>query len=347
MGTKRTTTLKDIARVTGFSTATVSRALNDSPLISERTRCCIQKAAHELGYSKNAVASGLSRGNLSAIGLIVSDITNPFYAEVARGVEDAAQRHGYGVILCNADENAAKEASYARFLWTHRVGGVILASSRLNDPVVRQLQQRCPLVLLSRIPYDTAVNFVVSDDLGGGRLATEHLIRQGHRRIAFVGGPVEVAPSWLRYQGYLQALKAHELPLRKPWVRFGEFTLESGKRLTQALLRQKRRPTAIFAANDLLALGAWAAAQAAGLAVPQDLAVVGYDNIPLGALPQIELTTVAQPLRRMGQLAAEVLFRAIERPQAPPVQRVLPPKLVIRRSCGAVRGAVDKETPGG
>ena len=332
-------TIKDLAAAAGVSPATVSRSLNNSPLISQETRQRVQAIAKELGYSKNAVAQGLSRGKLAVLGLVISDITNPFYAEVARGVEDVAQRHGFGVILCNTDEDLDKEAYYARFLWTHRVSGVILASSTLRDPIIQQMQQKIPVVLLSRIIQDHQVSYVACDDLAGGYLATEHLIKLGHRHIAFIGEPVEVAPSWLRFQGYQQALKTYKLPYFKKWARFGTFNIQAGRTIMRAYLRAKHRPTAVFAANDLIALGAMQAAEEAGLTVPDDLAVVGYDDIPVGALPQIQLTTVAQPLYLMGKLAAAALLKIMEQPEAAPVQQVLRPTLVVRRSCGAQRAA--------
>jgi len=331
-------TIKTIAKAVGVSAATVSRALNDSPLISLETRQRIHAVAQELGYSKNAVASGLSQGKLSVIGLIISDITNPFNAEVVRGVEDVAQRHGYGVILCNAGENYEKEAFYADLLSQHRVAGVIVTSAMMQDPVVAQLHQKLPVLLLSRIVKDADISYVACDDVAGGKMATEHLIELGHKRIGFVGGPRDTASCWSRFLGYRQALKDHKLPYRKAWVYFGSFKRRSGYRLAHHILHLQDRPSALFAVSDFIAFGILEAAYEAGFNVPDDLAVVGYDDVPLGDFPKIRLTTVSQSIRAMGKMAAEALFKVINDPKLAPIQRITSPELIVRGSCGATVG---------
>jgi len=328
-------TIKDIAKTTGFSVATVSRALNDSALISLETRQKIKRVAESLHYHKNRIAQGLNKGNLSVIGLLISDITNPFNAEAVRGVEDAAQKHGYGVILCNTDEIYEKEAFYAEFLSTHRVAGAIVTSAMLQDPIIARLHQKLPMLLLSRIMNEIDINYVACDDFEGGKIAVEHLIDLGHKRIGFIGGPRDTAPCSSRFLGYRQALKDHKLSYRKAWVDFGRFDHKSGYQLGCELLRKKNRPSAIFAASDFIAIGVMEAAAEAGLAIPEDLAIVGYDNVFIGALSQIQLTTVSQSIRKMGNLAAESLFKIIDNPGLPPVQITIPSQLVIRGSCGS------------
>jgi len=343
-------TLKEIAEVAGVSEATVSRSLNGNTMISQKTRQRIQGIADRLGYSKNAVACGLSTGSSSVIGLIVADITNPYYAQLAHGIGHIARRYGFGVILCNTEYNPENEAYYARFLWSHRVSGIILASSISHEPVLGRIRQKFPVVMLSRMLNKVEGSYVVCDNVAGGQMAVNHLVKQGHQRIAYIGGPFSYTTNQLRFQGYRQALKANELPRSKSLCHFGKFDIETGKRFTKVLLQQKNRPTAVFAANDLIALGVMRAVEEEGLTVPADLAVVGYDNISISlpipgdyentsiaSLPQIQLTTIAQPLRRMGEHAIEILLDTIKNPDVPPIQKTLPPKLIVRHSCGAKR----------
>lgn len=328
-------TLKDIAKIAAVSEATASRSLNDNAMISLKTRQRIQAIAKELGYSKNAVALGLSTGSSRVIGLIVSQITNPFYAELAHGIGNTARRQGFGLILCNTDSDPEIEAYYAQFLWSQRVSGIILASSIPHEPIVEQIQQKLPMVLLSRMMNQPEYNYVACDDVAGSRVVIDHFVKHGHRRIAYIGGPIEMSTSWLRFQGYRQALKSHGLPYRKSLCHFGTFESQTGQHFAKVLLRQKRPPTAVFAANDLIALGVMEAVANLGLSVPKNLALIGYDNIPAAALPQIQLTTVEQPLRAMGACAAKILIDEMNQPHAGVIQKNLNPKLIVRKSCGA------------
>jgi len=330
----RNVTIKDVAKKASVSPATVSRALNDNMSISPETRRKVKEVADQLGYTKNAVALGLSRGNLNVIGVVIADISNPFFSEAVRGIEDTAQKHGYGVILCNTDEDQEREAYYAKFLENHRVGGIIFTTSMLQDPLIVQLQEKIPTLSLSRTVLDIDLHYVAGDDFEGGKMAVNHLIKLGHKRIGYITGPLEVAPSWSRFRGYREALASHKLQYRKAWVQFGDFNHQSGTRLTKNLLKLKDRPTAIFAANDFIALGVMKAVEEAGLHVPNDLAVVGYDDIFLASFPQIQLTTVSQSMRHMGQLAAQSLLKVIKNPEIDMLQEIIKPKLIIRESCG-------------
>ena len=325
-------TIKDVARVVGVSPSTVSRALNDSPLIREETKARIRRIAQELGYERNELARGLVKGASGAIGLVIPDITNPFFAEVTRGVGEVAHARGYGVILCNTEEDPDRERSYIRLLRRKRVDGLILTSVTAEDPYLKALaRSKTPFVLVSRACQLVPAPYVGVDDRLGGRLAVEHLVELGHRRIGFIGGPADVQSSLDRLAAFEAVLTEHGIPVREEWISFSDFTQRAGYRAGKELLRRKVRPSAVFAANDVVALGVLQAADELGLRVPEDLSVVGYDDISYAGLPRIELTTVAQPSFEMGKIAAEWLLSVLEGgPRR--LYRLLTPKLVVRRT---------------
>ncbi|GAB4305355.1 MAG: LacI family DNA-binding transcriptional regulator [Candidatus Bipolaricaulota bacterium] len=326
-------TIKDIARAAGVSPATVSRALNDSPLLREETKARICRLAVELGYEKNELARGLVKGASGAIGLVIPDITNPFFADIARGVEEVARIRGYGVLLCTTEGDPELERSHLHLLRRKRVDGLLLTSVTAEDPHLEALvRENVPFVLVSRLVRALDAPFVVGDDRHGARLAVEHLISIGHRKIGFIGGPKDVQPSQDRMEGYQRVLAEQGLPLRRGWAVFASFTQDAGREWGRALLSRKDRPTAIFAANDLIALGVMEAAEELKLQIPEDLSLVGYNNISYAALPRIQLTTVAQPTLAMGRIAAEYLLDVIGGSRRRKLRKVLLPHLVIRRT---------------
>ncbi|HEU67798.1 MAG TPA: LacI family transcriptional regulator [Candidatus Acetothermia bacterium] len=326
-------TIKDLARAAGVSPATVSRALNDSPLLRAETKACIRRLAIEFGYEKNELARGLVTGTSGAIGLIVPDITNPFFADVARGVGEAARARGYGVLLCTTEGDPVLERSHMHLLRRKRVDGLVLTSATADDPHLQDLiRAALPFVLVSRLVRALDAPFVVGDDRHGARLAVEHLISLGHRKIGFIGGPKDVQPSQDRMEAYQEVLAEHGLPLHRRWAVFASFAQEAGRDWGRTLLSQNDRPTAIFAANDMIALGVMEAAEELGLTIPGDLSLVGFNDISYASLPRIQLTTVAQPTQEMGRIAAEHLLGAIERGRQRRLARILRPRLVVRRT---------------
>lgn len=336
-------TIKDIAKIAGVSPSTVSRALNDSPLISEETRVRIRMIAEKLGYERNELARGLVKGASGALGLIVPDITNPFFAEIARGVSDVAHAQGYGVLLCTTEGDLAREAEYFRFLRRKRVDGLILSAVTADDPNLSELlRNSLPFVLVSRLVRGLDAPFVLGDDKMGARLAVEHLIGLGHRRIAFIGGPANVQSSQDRMEGYQAVLREQGLKPRAGWAVFADFTQSAGYEVARKLLRSRLRPTAIFAANDMIALGVMEAAEDLGLSIPEDLSLVGYDDISYAALPRIQLTTVAQPTYEMGRIAAEYLLAKCAGETEKKLQCVLPPRLIVRKTTAP---PTNKENP--
>jgi len=326
-------TIKDVARAAGVSPSTVSRALNDSPLIREETKARIRRIAEALGYERNELARGLVMGSSGAVGLVVPDITNPFFAELTRGVGEVAHARGYGVVLCNTEGSPERERSYIRLLRRKRVDGLILTSVTAEDPYLRALaRSKTPFVLVSRRSRMVKAPYVGVDDRLGGRLAVEHLVKLGHRRIGFIGGPADVQSCVDRLEAFQEVLAEHHLSLRKGWVIFSDFTQAAGYAAGLRMLSRKSRPTAVFAANDVTALGVLQAAEELGIRVPDDLSLVGYDNISYAALPRIELTTVAQPSFEMGRIAAEWLLSVIEGQRLRMLHRLLEPRLVVRRT---------------
>jgi len=331
-------TIKDVARAAGVSPSTVSRALNDSPLIREETKARIRRIAAELGYERNELARGLVMGSSQALGLLIPDITNPFFAEITRGVGEAAHAQGYGVILCNTEGDPEREWSYIRLLKRKRVDGLILTSVTVETPYLKDLaRSKTPFVLVSRSSRIVKAPYVGVDDRLGGRLAVEHLVELGHQRIGFIGGQPDVQSCIDRLEAFKEVLSERGLPLRKGWVVFSDFTQAAGYKAGLRILRRRTRPTAIFAANDVTALGVLQAAEELGLRVPDDLSLVGYDDISYAALPRIELTTVAQPSFEMGKIAAEWLLSVIGGKRRRPLHRLLKPRLVVRRTTAPLK----------
>lgn len=326
-------TIKDVARAGGVSPSTVSRALNDSPLVQEETKARIRDLAAKLGYERNELARGLVKGVSGAIGLVIPDITNPFFAEIARGVEKVAHARGYGVILCNTEEDPARELNYLQLLRRKRVDGLLLSSVTADDPYLEDLlRASVPVVLVSRLVRGLDAPFVVGDDRTGARLAVEHLVKLGHKKIGFIGGPPNVQSSQDRMAAYREVLTEQGLPLRKGWAVFADFTQAAGREAARRMLSLPERPTAIFAANDVIALGVMESSEELGIEIPKDLSLVGYNNITYAALPRIQLTTVAQPTQEMGRIAAEHLLGVITGGRRRILRRVLPPRLVVRRT---------------
>ncbi|MFC2081719.1 LacI family DNA-binding transcriptional regulator [Candidatus Bipolaricaulota bacterium] len=328
-------TIKDIAKEIGVSASTVSRALSDSPLVNAETKAAVLQVAQRLGYERNELARALVMGASGAVGLVVPDITNPFFSDIARGVGEIADRVGYGLILCNTDGRMDRELSYVRLMRRKRVDGLLLCSTTIDAPYLREVEQgKTPFILVSRLCSNPDLPYVITDDTQGSRLAVEHLIALGHQRIGFIGGPENVQASRDRYLEYLAVLNEHDYTVVDAWHHFAAFTQEAGRAAGQRLLSLADRPTAVFAANDVTALGVMEVAEGLGLRIPEDLSIVGYDDITYASLPRIQLTTIAQPAVEMGQIAADWLFSRIESGDVTTLQRVLNPRLVVRSTTG-------------
>ena len=333
-------TLKDVAREADVSVSTVSRALNDSDKVHPDTKAHVKAVAEELGYMPSRVARRLrlEGGKASLLGLVIPDIQNPFFADVTRGVEDVAQEHGYALILSNSDEDADKQRLALEILQTEDVDGVIVPPVGTDDPAIRQLlDSGIAVVCVDRRLPNARVDTILSDNRQGAHEAVSHLIALGHERIGFIGGIPHISTLTERRAGYEQALRAHGLPVDPALIREGDVRRERGRIFTEELLALDRPPTALFTGNNLTTLGALAALNEQGVAVPEEMALVGYDDVPWPTTLNPPPTVVDQPGYEMGRRAAEILLERLRAPDRSPTTVTLQPKLIVRRSCGAER----------
>jgi DNA-binding LacI/PurR family transcriptional regulator len=335
--------IKDIAKAAGVSHPTVSRALSDSPQISEETKVRIQRLAQEMGYSPNALARGLVTRQTYSVGVVVTTIADPFVAEIVQGIEATAHDHGYTVILCNSESAPEREIASVEMLRSKRVDGVIVTASRVGALYLEYLEQiGGPIVLINNHNEESGrYTFSVSvDNRHGGRLAAEHLVQLGHRRIAYVAGPANHSSDLDRLAGYRQALVEGGIEPDPALVVPGNGRPSGGEEALQAILALDPRPTAIFCYNDMTAIGLIHAAQQAGLSIPQDMAVVGFDDILFASYLYPPLTTVAQPKVEMGQRAMHMMLSLItakEESEEDLANVVVQGKLIVRVSSGGRR----------
>jgi LacI family transcriptional regulator len=319
------------------SSATVSHVLNGTRYVAKETDARVRQAMDELRYEVNSVAQSLKLNRSRMLGLIVSDIANPFFTALVRGVDDVARSRGYTLILCNSELDPEQELRYLRLLRQKRADGMVLASTGVYHRYYDQLiEGGCPLVCVDQAIAGLACDAVLLDNEAGAYDAVTHLIRLGHRRIGIVGGAPVVATSGERLAGYRRALREHNLAEDLELVREGNSRMNGGYDRTLELVDLPRPPSAIFTTNNLTTLGAMAALRRRGLRVPDDVAVVGFDDFEWTEFFQPRLTTVAQPTDEFGRSAGELLIARIEHGMADKPKRVvLSPRLIVRESCGA------------
>jgi LacI family repressor for deo operon, udp, cdd, tsx, nupC, and nupG len=330
--------IKDIARASGVSHSTVSRALRDSALVNSTTRERIKTVAHDMGYTPDAQARSLVTGRSRTVGVVVTTIADPFVAEVVQGVETTAHDHGYTVVLSSSGSEPTREIAAVQMLRSKRVDGMIVTASRIGALYLDHVERLgVPIVLINNHNEQSGhyTYTVTVDNRHGSLLAMNHLMGKGHRRIAYVTGPADHSSDMERAGAYRQALEAHGLPWDPELVVPGNGWPDGGQQALEKLLRLTHPPTAVFCYNDLTAIGLTRAAREKSIRVPASLAVVGFDDIPLAAYVDPPLTTIAQPKVEMGQLAMRMLLTlmqtdvpASERPSDTVVQG----KLVVRES---------------
>lgn len=344
-------TVADVARRAGVSTATVSRILAGVGPARPATRDRVREAARDLGYRPSGVARSLKRQTTRTIGLIITDIENPYFPELVRVIEDSAREAGYAVLLGNADDDPEREASYLDLLVERRVDGIVIAASGLGAHHREWLADPpLPVVLVNCAASDVSLPAIASDNRGGGRLAVEHLLRLGHRRLGHLTAPPRNIDAPDRLAGALDALRAAGYPDDELVVTVGSPNVGGGQRALRELLEQAPDTTAVFAYNDLMAIGAMRAVRALGRSVPDDVSVVGFDDVTLAAYVDPPLTTIAQSTAEMGRWAFEELGRLMEpgassagveggalHARAGGIVR-LPVILRVRESTGPVRG---------
>jgi LacI family transcriptional regulator len=342
---KSTPTMRDVARLANVSVATVSAVINGTAVVSAERAARVKKAMEALDYHADQIARGLKTGRTRVVGVVIPDVTNPFYPEVILGAEEVAGLARYSVILCNANEDPAQEERQLNTLFSHRVDGVLIACS---DPAIamdRLLRRRFPIVCFDRIPKGFRGDAACTDNFAGGYQATRHLIDLGHRRIAILAGRTELSTHSGRLEGFRKAMQEARIPVLDEYCHTGGMQVETGYRFGRALLRLPAPPSAVFCSNNKVLLGFVRALAEAGVACPDEMSVVGFDDFTWTENFHPPLTMVAQPARELGKQAMHLLLSRIESSQghAMPAegQRVqLAPELHVRHSTARFESAV-------
>jgi LacI family transcriptional regulator len=329
-----TATMKDIAKKAKVSVNTVSRALNDRHDINVETKNRILKIARDLNYSTDQLARGLVTRKTRTIGVLVPDNVDSFYAAVVQGVGDECRERGYGIFLWNTLDSAEKELEYLRQAREKRADGILLYPVQADNRYLDELKRSSvPIVFLNRHTDDPFFDHVMNDNVHGAYLAVHHLVKQGHTKIAYVCAKPNASTGQERIAGCRMAIKEAGLPPDSLNLLFCEESIESSYRLVKDLVAREKPPSALFMWDDRLAVSAIKAIREAGLSIPEDVAVVGYDDIEIAAYLYPPLTTVRQPSHQIGETAARILLNKLESKTPPPTQKVvLKPELVIRET---------------
>ena len=328
--------IREVAKRAGVSLGTVSNVLNRPEIVAEETRRRVQSAIDEIGFVRNGSARQLRAGTSKYIGLVMLDVANPFFTEVARGVEDAAIEAGYVVILCNSDDSVEKESHYLQVLEEQRARGVLITPVQSDASYLQRFRKRgIAVVLLDRPSKIKDLCSVAVDDVKGGELATSHLLDQGHERIGFVHGPLSIRQCADRRRGVLRAVRAASLEPDQVLVDIttAAQNAREGEESIVRLLHARIKPTAVFCANDLLALGLMRGLMKHGLSIPKDIALVGYDDVEFASVLSTPLTSIRQPKYALGRTAAEMLIDEANHPTSHQHQHVVyQPELIVRES---------------
>lgn len=339
-------TLKEVAQHARVSTATVSHVINQTAYVSPALRERVVKAIRDLNYHPNALARTLKTQESKTIGMVIPDITNPFFPAVVRGVEDVLRHEGYTLILGNSDSDLRQEEIYYNTFRAKRVDGILLIISPTATPpeyLRRHNSDAPPVVYLDRFHRGLRGDIVTVDNVDGSFEATSHLIEMGHREIGIITGPQELVNARMRLEGYRRALEKHGLPIDEELIRPGRFNLQSGYEQTLKLLELKKRPTAIFACDAPMMIGCLRAIREHGLRCPQDFALVSFDDLEWFGIWQPSITAVSQPAYQLGSTAAELLMKRISGNLGGyPCRKVLPTQLVVRESSSLDRNTSKK-----
>ncbi len=330
-------TIYDIAKLAGVSPATVSRALNQKGQVKEETRKKILEIAEELNYSPNYLARSLKKKRTFTIALIISDVTNPFFTTLARGVEDKASDQGFNTIFCNTDEDPAKEKEYIDLMLKKRVDGLVVASCSNGDTLLGLKEKEVPVVLVDRKIEDFDGDSVVGDSKEAAYELIRHLTEvHGFREIAMITGPVTISTSKDRVAGYQRALQEAGIPVKPEWIMMGSYKEDFGYQIATRFFGEKKKlPQAVFAGNNFIAIGIVRAARERGIKIPEDLALVVFDDLESASLLYPFLTVAKQPAYTMGSLATQFLLERIEKREIREKREVvLKVETIIRRSCG-------------
>jgi LacI family transcriptional regulator len=325
----------DVANEARVSVFTVSAVVNQKAHVGKKLRERVEAAIQKLNYRPNLLARSLAKQKTHTIGMIVPDIANPFFPMVVRGAEDAAQKRGYNLLLCNSDDTQEKEESALELLLSKRVDGILLTKAIQDmSPSLRQTIQemKVPIVLVMRTFPKVSKDAIITDDYQGAYEAVCHLARAGRKRIGLIGGPMKISNGKARWQGFRDALEATNLPYDPSLVVEGDYRMESGYRGGNLLL--SHRPDGVYVANYMMTVGLLKAAEEMGLRCPEDFGLVSFDDYPWLGIFRPKLTTVELPKYQLGQEAAELLLDRITGKEGPGVQKKLQPELRVRESCG-------------
>jgi len=326
-------TLKMVAEKAGVSVNTASRAINNKPDINEKTKKRILKVAQELGYIRNAAAVALRTKKTRTIGVVIADNRNPFYAEVLNGIEEASRKKDYHIILANTQRDYKKEEEAINLLLAKRVDGLLITPVQDRDDDIKNLiDANIPFVIVGRDFENIEVEAVYNDEVKGGFLATEYLIKKGHKRIALVDGFLYKSPARGRLEGYKKALKKYGIPLDDDLLSVGDIDVKDGYKRTNQLFEKELDFTAIFAYNDMMAFGAMQAIQEKGLRIPQDIGLVGYDDIPFSSLISPALSTIRLKKQELGTESVKLLLSRINGNRKMTKKVMLGVELQIRES---------------
>lgn len=326
--------INDIARIAGVSVSTVSLVLNNKPGVSQETKIRVLGVVEKLNYVPSSIARSLVTKRTTSIGLIVPDISDIFYAQLGKIVQNAVSKKGYSMILCNSENNPEKETTYLNFLKDKRVDGIIIVPGlSINSTKVEQID--VPVVFVDRYIKGVDINYVGVDNEKGGYEATKHLIKLGHERIGCICGPNGASSSTERIAGYKKALVEFGMKFDEILLRESDWTVEGGFYATKELLSLRASPTAIFAMSDTCAIGVFDALTRERLKIPEDIAVVGFDDIRFAPYLKVPLTTVRQPIEDLGKISAKLLLEKLSSKKKSSSQKVvLDTKLIVRESCG-------------
>ncbi|MCJ8014110.1 LacI family transcriptional regulator [Paenibacillus sp. KQZ6P-2] len=331
-------TIYDVAREAGVSIATVSNVVNGKGKLSKQKRDHILKIMEELEYRPSMIAAALTGKKTYTIGLLVPDISNPFFAEIARAVEEQGHHRGYSVIICSTDNQDGRAERYLDLLEQKRVDGIIIGTGIENTEILKRLLAKSiPVAMIAREFSSEPVHTVVVDDFIGGMHAAQHLLELGHTSFGILSESKKVSSSRERVRGLKQALKDEGLSVSDENLMICDYKMEDGKRKALELFQQVDRPSALFCCNDMLAVGALQAAKELGIQIPQDLSIVSFDNTILASVTDPPLTSIAQPMEYMGKLVVDLLIQELEEEQTVKQRIVLPPELVVRQSTSEVR----------
>jgi len=330
-------TIKDVAKHVGVSTATVSHVINKTRFVSDEIKEKVLQTIRDLNYQPNAIARSLVKRKTHTIGIIISDILNPFYTAIVRGIEDVTYKSGYSVMLCKRTKNVEKEILYIQVLMEKRIDGLVLSTAFQDGvhPLLSQLKG-IPLVSIVRKMKGFNPDAVFGDNVGGAYQAIEHFIQLGHRRIGIISGPLGLSSGAERREGYEKALESHRIPIEEHWIKTGDFKKESGYFLTKKLLEEKVPPTALLVVNNQMTIGALNALKELGVRVPEDLSLISFDDMEWCSFMNSPLTTIEQSPYLMGKTAGEMLLQKINHKRSQPKKVVIPSHLIIRNSTAEV-----------